>query len=192
MPSKIEKSPHLAEVNRMFIHDGATLNEVLIRFPEFSLPGLDRHRRKALRMGKQAGNLPARPPRVRTDTSLSQKSHVTGDRCPKCAVSVEEPTPANLLKRAERFLWFAESAVFQHASTGDANRLLASLDRANAAMKLLMTAVGMIGDKGTVINITDARSLAITNLGKLSDELIHRLNAGDGSAWSALENALDS
>jgi hypothetical protein len=127
------------------------------------------------------------PPKPRT-RSRDPKTSQTGrrakaGRCSTCGVSVENPEPSSLLKRAERILWIAETIAAQAQKDDDSRLALMAVDRARASLETMMRATGLIGGDGTTINVAiDARRQLDANLGKLSVDELRALARGEQPA----------
>jgi hypothetical protein len=80
------------------------------------------------------------------------------DRCPRCQVSVTEPKPDAMLKRAERLIFQSELIIGKGLSDENFSLVLRAIDRATSALTLTMKALHMLGpdtvsDNRGVVNI---------------------------------------
>lgn len=107
-------------------------------------------------------------------------------RCEACGIAVDAADAESLLRRAERLLFLAEQIAVKARNEDDARLSLMAVDRARSALEVLMRAHGMLsGDQQ--INVTiDQRQQGLVQLGKLSDNIIRRMNAGDRTVLDAV------
>jgi hypothetical protein len=118
-----------------------------------------------------------KPPSHGHGRNVSQtRRRAKAGRCSSCGVSVENPEPSSLLKRAERILWIAETIAAQAQRDDDSRLALMAVDRARGALETMMRAVGMIGGDGQVVVNVDARRLEAT-VAQLSVDDLRRLAA---------------
>ena len=131
--------------------------------------------------------LPGRvKPPGREGITSQPNRRATRGRCKTCGTMLDDPSPKALVKRAERVLSFGEAILQKAIDDEDFRLAMQAIDRTRASLEQLMKVHGLLQPEGSSTTIIDARRQTVELQGRLSEDFLRRIAAGDPEALAVL------